>query len=84
MVAILNVVILLIFVSSLTLHQPEFFYRAADYPQPKAVPQLSVVVLEFSRLEKACRYEKGGYCKLARERYMVQNCQLPIKPNKIY
>jgi predicted transcriptional regulator len=64
--------------------RPEFLYRAADTPQPKTAPQLSVVVLEFSRLKKACRYEKGGYCKLARDRCVAQNCPLPIKPNKIY
>jgi hypothetical protein len=23
--------------------------------------------MEFSKLKKACRYEKGGYCKLARD-----------------
>jgi len=64
--------------------RPEFQYRPADAPQPKATPQPSVVVLEFSRLKKACRYEKGGYCKLARDRCVTQNCRLIIKPNKIY
>jgi DNA-binding transcriptional ArsR family regulator len=64
--------------------RPEFQYRPADAPQPKAAPQPSVVVLEFSRLKKACRYEKGGCCKLARDRCVTQNCRLIIKPNKIY
>ena len=64
--------------------RPEFQYRPADAPQPKATPQPSVVVLEFSRLKKACRYEKGGYFKLARDRYVTQNCRLITKPNKIY
>ena len=62
--------------------RPEFQYRPAEAPQPKAAPQPSVVVLEFSRLKKACRYEKGGYCKLARDRGVTQNCRLIIKPNK--
>jgi hypothetical protein len=33
-----------------------------------------VVVFEFSRLKKACRYEKGDYCKLARDGCATQNC----------
>ena len=64
--------------------RPEFQYRPADLPQPKATPQPSVVVLEFSTLKRACRYEKGGYCKLARDRCAAQNCRLNVKPNKIY
>jgi hypothetical protein len=56
--------------------------RPAEAPQPRATPQSSVVVLEFSRLKKACRHEKGGYCKLARDRCVTQNCRLIIKPNK--
>ncbi len=64
--------------------RPEFLYRPADIPQPKTTPQPSVVALEFSKLKKACRYEKGGYCKLARDKCITQNCPLPIKPNKIY
>jgi hypothetical protein len=64
--------------------RPEFQYRPVGAPQPNAPPQSSVVVLEFSRLKKACRYEKGGYCKLARDGCATQNCRLIIKPNKIY
>ena len=64
--------------------RPEFLYRPAPPPQPKATPQSSVIVMEFSKLKKACRYEKGGYCKLARDRCATQNCRLTIKPNKIY
>ena len=64
--------------------RPEFQYRPADAPEHRVAPQPSIVVLEFSTLKKACRYEKGGYCKLARDRCVTQNCPLPIKPNKIY
>jgi len=64
--------------------RPEFQYLPASAPQPKATLQPSVVVLEFSTLKKTCGYEKGGYCKLARDRYATQNCRLIIKPNKIY
>jgi predicted transcriptional regulator len=64
--------------------RPEFLYRPAATPQPKVAPQPSVIVMEFSKLKKACRYEKGGYCKLARDRCATQNCRLNIKPNKIY
>ena len=66
------------------LERSEFQYRPADAPQTKATPQPSVVVLEFSRLNKVCRYEKGGYCKLARDRCITQNCRPIIKPNKIH
>jgi predicted transcriptional regulator len=64
--------------------RPEFLYRPAETSQPKAVPQPNVIVMEFSKLKKACRYEKGGYCKLARDRCETKNCPLPIKPNKIH
>jgi len=62
--------------------RPEFLYGPADAPRPKTASQPSVIVLEFSRLKKACRYEKGSYCKLARDRCVTQNCRLIIKPNK--
>jgi len=64
--------------------RPEFQYRPASALQPKATPQPRIIVLEFSTLKKACRYEKGGYCKLARDRCATQNCRLTVKPNKIY
>ena len=64
--------------------QTEILYRPAETPQPKAVPQPNVIVMEFSKLKKACRYEKGGYCKIARDRCATQNCPLTIKPNKIH
>jgi DNA-binding Lrp family transcriptional regulator len=47
-------------------------------------PRVELVALPFSRLRYVCRFEKGGYCKLARDRCAAQNCPLPIKPNKIY
>lgn len=62
----------------------EFLYRPAGIPQPKTAPQPCVVALEFSKFKKACRYEKDGCCKLARDKCITQNCPLPIKPNKIY
>lgn len=64
--------------------RPEFLYRPTDTRQPKAAPQPGVIAMEFSKLKKACRYEKGGYCKLARDACRTQNCSLTIKPNKIY
>ena len=60
--------------------RPEFLYHTADTSPSKMAPQLSVVMLEFSRLKKACRYEKGGYCKPARDTCATQNCPLIIKP----
>jgi hypothetical protein len=64
--------------------RPEFLYSLADNPTPEAASAPSIVALEFSRLKKACRYEKGGYCKPARDACTTQNCSLTIKPNKIY
>jgi DNA-binding transcriptional ArsR family regulator len=64
--------------------RPKFLYRLADTPTPKAASPPSIVALEFSRLRKACRHEKGGYCKLAKDTCTTQNCPLPIKPNKTY
>jgi predicted transcriptional regulator len=64
--------------------RPRFLYRPAPAPQPKATPQSSTIVMEFSMLKKACRYEKGGYCKLARDRCATQNCRLTIKSNKVH
>ena len=64
--------------------RPEFLYRPAATLQPEPAPQPSVIVMEFSKLKKACRYEKGGYCKLARDRCATENCRLTMKPNKIY
>jgi hypothetical protein len=64
--------------------RPEFLCCPAGIPQPKAAPQPSVIAMEFSKLKKACRYEKGGYCKIARDACTTQNCSLTIKPNKIY
>jgi predicted transcriptional regulator len=44
--------------------RPELLYGPAETSQPKAVPQPNVIVMEFSKLKKACRYEKGGYANL--------------------
>jgi predicted transcriptional regulator len=60
--------------------RPEFLYHTADTSPSKMAPQPSVVMLEFSKLKKACRYEKGGYCKPARDTCATQNCPLIIKP----
>ncbi|MDH5690661.1 MAG: helix-turn-helix domain-containing protein [Candidatus Bathyarchaeota archaeon] len=60
--------------------RPRFMYRLAGTPTPKAASPPSIVALEFSKLRKACRYEKGGYCKLAKNTCAAQNCQLTIKP----
>ena len=60
--------------------RPEFLYRAADTPKPKSSQHSNVIVMEFSKLKKACRYEKGGYCKPARDVCAQQNCPLIMKP----
>ncbi len=60
--------------------RPRFLYRLAGTPTPKAASPPSIVALEFSKLRKACRYDKGGYCKLAKNTCVTQNCPLIIKP----
>ncbi|MGA3291007.1 MAG: hypothetical protein ABSD42_12295 [Candidatus Bathyarchaeia archaeon] len=42
----------------------------------KRPPQPNVIIMEFSKLKKACRYEKAGYCKLAKDKCPTQNCRL--------
>jgi hypothetical protein len=46
--------------------RPEFFITMQTLTHLRWLFDISIVVLEFSRLKKFCRYEKGGYCKLAR------------------
>jgi hypothetical protein len=60
--------------------RPRFTYRFAGTVTPEAASPPSIVALEFSKLRKACRYEKGGYCKLAKNTCATQNCPLPMKP----
>jgi hypothetical protein len=55
--------------------RPEFLYHPADTSHSKMAPQPSIVMLEFSKLKRACRYEKGGYCKPARD-----TCAIPKLP----
>jgi predicted transcriptional regulator len=64
--------------------RPSFLYSPAKIPRHQVTSQTSLIVMEFPKLKKACRYEKGGYCKLARDTCATQNCRLTIKPNKIY
>jgi predicted transcriptional regulator len=60
--------------------RPEFLYHPANTSHSEMASQPIVVMLEFSRLKKACRYEKGGYCKPARDTCASLNCPLIIKP----
>ncbi|MGB9854189.1 MAG: hypothetical protein ACPLRY_05215 [Candidatus Bathyarchaeales archaeon] len=60
--------------------RPKFLYRLADVQASKPSIQPSIVIIEFSKLKKACKYEKGGYCKLAKNACTNQNCRLIIKP----
>jgi len=43
--------------------RPKFIYRLIKTPESKVAFQPSINAMEFSNLRKACRYEKGGYCK---------------------
>jgi len=42
-------------------------------------PGASVVSLAFQRLRKACRFEKGGWCKEVRNRCSAENCPLTLR-----
>jgi predicted ArsR family transcriptional regulator len=59
--------------------RPKFHYRLVNEASKPSV-QPSIVLLEFSKLRKICKYEKGGYCKLAKNTCTDQNCRLIIKP----
>jgi predicted transcriptional regulator len=58
--------------------RPQFLY-CAETPKPSAPPLTNVVVLNFSTLERACRYEKGGYCKPKGDNCRIENCPLIMK-----
>lgn len=58
--------------------RPQFLY-SAETAKPEAPPLTNVVVLDFSTLERACRYEKGGYCKPKRDNCRMENCPLIMK-----
>jgi len=60
--------------------RPKFIYRLIKTLNSKAAHQPSIVAMEFSNLRKACRYEKGRHCKLAKDACSAQNCRLIIKP----
>jgi len=60
--------------------RPKFLYHLIKTPKSKAAFQPSIVPIEFSNLRKACRYEKGGYCKLVKDTCSAQNCKLVTKP----
>ncbi|MEM2914993.1 MAG: hypothetical protein QXH91_06315 [Candidatus Bathyarchaeia archaeon] len=60
--------------------RPKLLYRLAETHISEALIQPSIIALEFSKLRKACKYEKGGYCKLAKNTCTTQNCKLIIKP----
>lgn len=60
--------------------RPRFLYRLAGTPTPRATSPPSIVALEFSKLRKVCRHEKGGNCKLAKNTCVTLNCPLSMKP----
>jgi len=59
--------------------RPKFLYRLVNEASKPSI-QPSIVLMEFSKLRKICKYEKGGYCKLAKNTCTNQNCRLIIKP----
>jgi predicted transcriptional regulator len=58
--------------------RPQFLYYA-ETPKPSAPPLTNVVVLNFSTLKRACRYETGGYCKSKRDNCRIENCPFIMK-----
>jgi len=59
--------------------RPKFLYRLINEASKPSI-QPSIVLIEFSKLRKICKYEKGGYRKLAKNACTNQNCRLIIKP----
>ena len=59
--------------------RPEFLYHPAETSHSGMALQPSIVMLEFSKLKRACRYEKGGYCKKIRNKCAPQNCLQILK-----
>ena len=60
--------------------RPQFLYHA-EAAKPETPPLTNVVILNFSTLKRACRYEKGGHCKPKRDNCRMENCPL-IKKQK--
>jgi len=59
--------------------RPVFLYHLACNTELKASPS-HIVTLEFMKLRRICRYEKGGYCKTKKGACSAMNCPLPVKP----
>lgn len=60
--------------------RPVFLYHLAGNTEFRATSLPHIVTLEFMKLRKACRYEKGGYCKMKKGACSAVNCPLPVKP----
>ena len=64
--------------------RPQFAYALPEGVDGRAVsalvdPYKGLVVLSFDKLQRVCRYEKGGYCKEIRGRCALRNCPQIIK-----
>jgi predicted transcriptional regulator len=59
--------------------RPKFLYRLVNEASKPSI-QPSIVLRGFSKLRKICKYEKGGYCKLAKNTCTNQNYRLIMKP----
>ena len=60
--------------------RPRSLYRLAGTHTLETAAPPGVVALGVSTLRSACRYVKGGCCKLARNTCAVQGCRLTVKP----
>ena len=48
----------------------------------EALEEADVVRLKFQKLRDVCRSEKGGWCKMLRNKCAFEKCPLTLKPNK--
>jgi hypothetical protein len=51
--------------------------------EPNLPPNLAVEI-EFTKLQKICRYEKGGKCKQKKDKFTLAKCTLSICPLKLH
>jgi len=66
-------------VASNSLGRPKFAYHILSTATKQVTaalqnPYETLVTLQFTRLRRLCRFEKGGYCKEAKKNCAPQNC----------
>ncbi|MEM2922481.1 MAG: hypothetical protein QXF26_09230 [Candidatus Bathyarchaeia archaeon] len=60
--------------------RPKFLYHLVGNTELRPTSSSHIIALEFTKLRKACKYEKGGYCKTTKGACSTINCPLSSKP----